>query len=283
MDIYWSCTSKPAIRLARAFRNPYLTPFAGDKILWDEAFNEERLELFMKADAVVVSSTWGGDKRKERLQQIKGDIPYTEFTPKTRYLDQSAIADDFNTQVVSMARAYCKKLFVIESATISRGFSNFVKKHSTKTHFRLMQDHWTYGQGRIADPIKGQEKGIEIYRHIGFLDHKWKMRENGDIFVLGGLEWDPTSTMSVEDFYWKSVEQIRQKTNRKIVLKAHPASTLNLIPIRENFDNIEIMSPKITLQHVYNRMYAAVIDNSTSCFELLEAGIPVFCSKDSFV
>jgi len=120
--------------------------------------------------------------------------------------------------------------------------------------------------------------------NLNFKNHRWRnqKRDYGKIFILPGLEQDPTSSEPPEQWVVKAVKKIRQQTDRPIVIKPHPLSEIKYRKIVDECKNIEILNEPEKIKNLVTKMYCAVVDNSTSVFELLDFGIPVFCSGDSF-
>jgi len=111
--------------------------------------------------------------------------------------------------------------------------------------------------------------------HQQLLGHRWRSNPQGKICIFVGLENDPTSTMPGSQFVKTSVEKIRQHTDREIVIKPHPLSQFHP-------DGYNVLSNKITIKKLSQMLYCAVLDNSTSIFELTYMGIPCFTTKANF-
>jgi hypothetical protein len=108
-------------------------------------------------------------------------------------------------------------------------------------------------------------------------NHQWKNNKDGYIVILPGLEDDPTSSVRVDKFVANAVKTIRQYTDRKIIVKAHPHSKLTY----ENLD-VKVMTGSNRLVDLAKDIYCAVLDSSTSVFELTELGIPAITTEHSF-
>jgi hypothetical protein len=198
------------------------------------------------------------------------------------YKLRSAILDTINSHYVSLAKEYNKPIVVFESSTISRSEKNYTSNYNIKSHFRLSLNSWIYGDGKWLEEKDFSTQPVVNSKNL--YNHTWKMNERGSIYILTGSEVDPTSTMKVYDFLQSTIKTIRTHTERKIRIKLHPISFLksdyeNLV---NEYPNIELIDQKIPLKNLYDDMYCAVIDNSTSIFELIDAGIPTYCSNVNF-
>jgi len=91
------------------------------------------------------------------------------------------------------------------------------------------------------------------------------------------LEDDPTSSIPVAKFVAQTVHCIKQVTDRKIVVKAHPHSKLTYDDL-----DVEVMVGDSKIVDLAKDVYCAVLDSSTSIFELTELGIPTITTKHSF-
>jgi len=109
------------------------------------------------------------------------------------------------------------------------------------------------------------------------LRHKWTNNKDGYILLLPGLENDPTSSMPVDQFVRKTVEDIKKITDRKICIKPHPFTSLDFSDL-----GVEIIDKERTIQDVSPEVYCCVIDSSTSIFEIITLGIPCITSTNSF-
>lgn len=245
---------------------------------------------FEKSDVVIINGTWGNDLRKELY--LKRDANTGEFilnAPEYRHRDgsisykiRSAILDAINSEIRKRAIELKKPIVVFESCTISRSEKNYISDYNIKSHSRLSLDSWIYGNGKWLEERDFLNQPVVNSKNL--YDHTWKMNEQGSIYIFTGSEIDPTSTTKVYDFLQSTIKTIRTCTERKIRIKLHPISFLKRD--YENFvneyPNVELIDQKIPLKNLYSDMYCAVIDNSTSIFELIDAGIPTYCSNVNF-
>src|SRR6056300_560308 len=201
-----------------------------------------------------------------------------------------AVMNHRNDLLNMFAYNYNKKIIHIESATLSRMKCNYINKFYKEIpprYYRMGLNHWVYSKTKWCKTIKGRlEKNIKLIEeanNIKFLNvhnHQWKNNKDGYILILPGLEDDPTSSVPVEQFVTQSVETIRKHTDRRIVIKAHPHSKLtykNLIS-----SNVTVMTGSSKIVDFKNDIYCAVLDSSTSIFELTELGIPTITTIHSF-
>lgn len=290
MKFFVSVSSVSTSRLADITNSPNIRHFT------DEAFNkgdiipDELMKPFEKADVVIINGTWGNHLRKdlylkknsESGELILNDINYRNIDGSIPYKIRSAIVDEINTQIVNLANELEKPVIVFESATISRAERNYNSLYNLKAKFRIGLGSWIYQQAEWLKPSDFKEvQKIDAPR---LYNHKWSMNQEGSIYILTGLETDPTSTMPIYDFISKSIETIRKHTDRRIVVKIHPGSPFleNYLEFENIFQNVFFMKENTRINALYDDMYCAVIDNSTSIFELIDAGIPTYCSEVNF-
>lgn len=198
-----------------------------------------------------------------------------------------AVMNHRNDLVNMFANHYGKKILYFESATLSRMKCNYINKfykHISPRFYRMGLNHWVFSKTKWCKPIKGRLeqnlKSIEYENNFTFknvFNHKWKNNKDGYILILPGLEDDPTSSVPVESFVEQTVHWIKKVTDRKIVIKAHPHSKLT-------YDNlgVEVMVGESRIVDLAKDIYCAVLDSSTSIFELTELGIPTITTEHSF-
>ena len=198
-----------------------------------------------------------------------------------------AVMNHRNELVNMFAYHFNKNIIHIESATLSRMKCNYINKFYKQIpprFYRMGLNHWVFSKTKWCKPIEGRlEKNLELIEsanHIKFtnvFNHKWKNNKNGYILILPGLEDDPTSSVRVDKFVANAVKTIRQYTERKIIVKAHPHSKLTY----DNLD-VKVMTGSNRLVDLAKDIYCAVLDSSTSVFELTELGIPAITTEHSF-
>ena len=250
-------------------------------------FTIEDMYWLKKADAYCVHTAFGATA-PDRV--FSPDMP-NNFNTKT------IVKEMLNTTAEDMAKFYNKKLIVLETGTLSRLRANTCNVagvnylgHNPK-YERIGLDSWVYNKATWCKPrgfervdaLIAQCDKTQHYKPItNIYNHKWKNDENGFIVIIGGLEGDPShSHLSIEDFIIDSYTKIREVSKRKIVFRPHPFSELKLTDLLLKL-GIEIFRGSPTLVQAAPKMYCAVIDNSTSVFELINLGIPCMCTPSSF-
>lgn len=236
------------------------------------------------ADAVIIFGTWGSNDIN-RIWSPKGtkDCPTAEDGNQRR----QAWLELLNSFIVNYCKSINKKVIVIETATLSRiRIIRDNKKHwkdVSPFYYRMALNHWTYGIGTFCKP-KGSDRLDKFYKcnFLALKDIKpvidnftWRNNKQGKILLCSGLENDPTSTKPVDDFVKDTIEELKQYTKREILVKPHPLS-------RFNFEDYNVLSKETTIKDISSEIYCAVIDNSTSIFELIHLGIPCFTSQYNF-
>jgi len=212
--------------------------------------------------------------------------------PKRQWLPNAenhkmAVMNHRNEMVNMFAKHFNKNIIHLESATLSRMKCNYINKFYKQIaprFYRMGLNHWVFSHTKWCKPIKGRlEKNLKLieeenkFTFKNVFNHQWKNNKDGYIVILPGLEDDPTSSIPVAEFVAQTVHWIKKATNRKIVVKAHPHSKLTY----ENL-GVEVMTGPTRLTDLAKDLYCAVLDSSTSIFELTELGIPTITTQHSF-
>jgi len=212
--------------------------------------------------------------------------------PKRQWLPDAdnhkmAVMNHRNEMVNMFAKHFNKKIIHLESATLSRmkcNYDNRFYKQIPPRFYRMGLNHWVFSHTKWCKPIKGRlEKNLKLieeenkFTFKNVFNHQWKNNKDGYIVILPGLEDDPTSSIRVDKFVANAVKTIRQYTERKIIVKAHPHSKLTY----DNLD-VKVMTGSNRLVDLAKDIYCAVLDSSTSVFELTELGIPAITTEHSF-
>ena len=259
----------------------------------DKPISLEDLYWIKNADAYLVDGTWGSTNP---ARQWKPDKIYAEDSklahgrPSTGV--RSARMEFINVFVQELAKMYNKKVIVTESATLSRIKCNYIDswyKNTGPRYYRMGLGHWTYGRtkwckvdnskpSRLHTMIEKTEKKNKI-KLQNIEPHQWKNNKDGAVLIMPGLEYDPTSSVSVPEFIKTSVERVRLATNRKIIVKPHP---LSKIVVKDLVKDVEVLPRETKLRTIVDRVYCGVLGESTSIFELINLGIPCITSKWNF-
>ena len=291
MKFFVASTSKACASFADKAQCPRIKYFSGNRVIPRHVVPEDYMHNFNEADVLILNGTWGSELRKkvylkgyEEGEFADGYIPDIEYEGDgIPYLNRSATLDYINGELVRMAKEQNKPVVVFESSTISRAQTNYEINFSLKDTVRVGLESWMYGEGKWLGPEDFEE--VRTIKAPRLYNHGWRHdKDNGSIYIFTGFEMDPTSTSHPKDFLLDSVEKIRSKTNRTICIKVHPISNLQkrAKKLLRKYKDIRIIEKNAPIQTFYQDMYCAVIDNSTSIFELIDAGIPTFCSKTNF-
>ena len=250
-------------------------------------FTIEDMYWLKKADAYCIHTAFGATA----ADRVFSPALTGNFDSKT------IVKEMLNTTVADMAKFYNKKLIVLETGTLSRLRTNTCKIAGINylglnpKYERIGLNSWMYGKATWCKP-RGVDKLASLVAHCdknkdyepitNIYDHKWKNDKDGFIVIIGGLEGDPShSHSSIEDFILDAHTKIRQVSKRRIVFRPHPYSSLKISSLLVKL-GIEIFKAPTTLVQAAKSMYCAVIDNSTSVFELINLGIPCICTPSSF-
>lgn len=250
-------------------------------------FTMEDLYHIQDADVYCVHTTFGAN-HKQRIYDPK-NIAYKST--------KIAVKEMLNNYVVDFAKLYNKKLIVLETGTLSRIRSNYTEKVTPYlNHFpryeRVSLNHWNYDKGKWckADSLRKVDSLIEVcakspnvYKPVvNIYDHTWKNNKDGYIMIVGGYDGDPShSYESIPEFISTVHSAIREYSDRKIVFRPHPYSYDHHKDLLKKL-NIDIINPTLGIKDIAKDCYCAIIDNSTSVFELINLGIPCVCTHSSF-
>lgn len=246
-------------------------------------FTKEQHEQLRHSSAIITWGTWGS-KHQLRFWDENGAIN------KHGYKDQIA------TYAHRMANQLQIPHLVSETGTLSRLRTNYVDvpsfKHLSK-YYRLGLHHWTWGRTIWSSPSVTQycklEKFVQTFYDQYKIEyhpekHKWENNTspNGEIWLFPGLEHDPTSTYPPDVWAKKVVDYLIDITNRTIVIKKHPLSEIDFSSMFEKNKQVKVYKSSAPVKYLKRRMYCGVVDSSTTIFELVDMGIPVFCTNYSF-
>jgi hypothetical protein len=203
---------------------------------------------------------------------------------------KTAVMNHRNGLVNMFAQQYGKKVIHTESATLSRIKCNYVDKFYKEMlpiFYRVAVGHWVHSQAKWCAPIPGRLEYIislienkNDFKFENIFEHRWKNNKQGAVVILPGVEDDPTSSIPVDKFVADTVTTIRKHSKRKIIIKAHPHSLLTYDNLKG--DNVEIILGLSKITDLADDLYCAVLDSSTSIFELVELGIPSVTTDHSF-
>ena len=251
----------------------------------------EDMAKMSQADVYCIQSTFGST------------APYRVYDPSSIFNKNImlTIKNYINSIAAKFASANGKKLIVLESGTLSRLRANFSKASKNyldhlPLYSRMGLNHWCHDKAKWCSPdftpgtrslkldrfisTVVREKGYDPVTNV--YDHKWRNNQEGYILIVGGLEGDPThSYKSVREYISESYHAIRETSNRAIAFKPHPFSSEKNEDICAEY-GIAMVDNRKTLSTIQGECYCAVIDNSTSVFELINLGIPCVCSLASF-
>lgn len=290
MKYFVSATTRAALDLAERTKSDCIQPIYDGKLARSCVLSDKELTSFLKSDVVIIGGTWGSELRKQqflpRYEELGPNYIFNHklndfFEIKLSDKARNAIVDVFNTELVKIAKENNKPLIVLDSATLSRTSLNYNDRYDIKSYTRIGLDSWIYGDGRWLTREDFDEVPV-ISAATRIYDHSWNMNANGSIYIITGYEADPTSTMPPYEFLEKNISKIRELSDREIVVKIHPNSIIECDSLIESYENVKECDKCSPLKDHYDSMYCAVIDNSTSIFQLIDAGIPTFCSSSNF-
>lgn len=244
-------------------------------------FSIRDMHILKSADAYLIDGTFGGTAVSRTFDPLS--LEGRQLRP--------TMMNFMNTTVVELAGLYGKKVLVTESATLSRIRGNYLRGHYkllVPKYYRMGLGGWVAGRASWCRPWPGEDRlGTFIsdnsaYSMANIHGHRWKNAKGGFVLVVAALEHDPThSYSSVEEHVAGAVRLIRAHTNRRIVIKPHPNSKVDFSPIAAA-GKATLIAPSVHLTRAARGCYCAVMDDSTSLFQLVNLGIPCITSEMSF-
>ena len=256
----------------RSIKNHHIPVKCSEEPFKGSLLTVNDLYAIQQADVCFIFGTWGSTNSNR------------VWHPKHNKRSQAWV-ENINTFFTNILNSYNKKFIVFETGTLCRirntmsDVNGMSWKDSTPLYYRMGLNHWTYGKAKFCKPktdrlniyIKNNLELSSVFKNQ-FNNHTWENNKDGDIIICPGLENDPTATKPVEQFVEDSYTKIREHTDRNIFVKPHPGSLIDY----SKYDEIDKKTP---LKNLKERLYCAVLDNSTSIFELTFLGIPCFTSS----
>lgn len=146
---------------------------------------------------------------------------------------------------------------------------------------RYSLDGVYYNTDNYANKNSTDAKWNTISRQLNLTLQPW--RTNGQHILVCGQRDGGWAMKGVDMPAWTvdAVKQIRQHTDRPIVVRPHPKNPINANLFR-NFANVKL-STNASLQQDLHNAWASVFFNSSSCVASVLAGVPVFASDPDCV
>lgn len=240
------------------------------------------MHVLKTADAYMIDGTFGGTAASRTFD------PHSVGRKRLR----PTMMNFLNTTVMEFAGLYKKKVIVTESATLSRIRGNYLSGHYKTLlpkYYRMGANSWIAGLGRWCNSHSVGEQRLEAfirnnsaYGLTNIYGHKWLNNKSGFVLLIASLEHDPTHAYSsVEEHVLSTIRELRKHTDRKIVLKPHPESEVSFDNIAHT-EKVNLLNKSAHLTEAAKGCYCAVMDDSTSLFQLINLGIPCITSKLSF-
>ena len=151
----------------------------------------------------------------------------------------------------------------------------------TSIFLRYSLDGVYYNTNEYANKNSSPDKWNQIQQRLGLELKPW--RTNGDHILICGQRDGGWSMKGVDMNQWAidSVRQIRQHTNRPILIRPHPKNPINQ-NLFKGVANVTF-SRNTTLQQDLQNAWASVFFNSSSCVASILAGVPVFAADPDCV
>jgi hypothetical protein len=169
-----------------------------------------------------------------------------------------------------------RKDVIASQRVMSIDGSCFKFADSNSIFLRYSLDGVYYNTNNYANQHSGPDKWNQISQQLNLSLTPW--RTTGDHILICGQRDGGWSMKGVDMTQWilESVKTIRNKTNRRIVVRPHPK---NPIPqhLFAGYSNVTI-SNDTSLQQDLQNAWASVFFNSSSCVASILAGIPVFAN-----
>ena len=264
-----------------AIADPYNLAEVQAKLNNARLFSIQDMHVLKTADIYMIDGTFGGTAHSRTFCPTNLD----------RKRIRPTMMNFMNTTVVELAGLYGKRVIVTESATLSRIRGNYLAKHYKRLvpkYYRMGMGSWIGGLASWCKPVKDDprlERFLDdntAYSITNIRSHKWSNHKDGFVLLIASLEHDPTHTYTcVSTYVLETIKEIKKHTNRKIVLKPHPESEVDFSDIA-NQEKVTLLDKSVHLIDAVKGCYCAVMDDSTSLFQLVNLGIPCITSRLSF-
>lgn len=221
------------------------------------------------ADIVAIAGTWGSTH-----QSRKGN-------------DAKSIMNKVNQEVVCTAKQQNKPVLVFESPTLSRVRSSVqTVKEIHPRYYRVSLDHWLYGIGEFFDNNFDYKRFQNFSTLNKILKTKtevqWPARDkNAHILVLPEKETAPICH-GIDQRSWLelTIKQLKNTSARTVIIKQHPDDLADYLDLQS--DTVQVVDKNSLMSDLLRNAWATVILDSTSCFESIWHGVPVFCYPGTF-
>lgn len=146
---------------------------------------------------------------------------------------------------------------------------------------RYSLDGVYYNTDNYANQVSTDAKWNVIKTQLNLKLQPW--RTNGQHILVCGQRDGGWAMKGVDMPAWtlETVKQIRQYTDRHIIVRPHPKNPINPGLFR-NFSNVQI-STNASLQQDLHNAWASVFFNSSSCVASVLSGVPVFATDQDCV
>lgn len=146
---------------------------------------------------------------------------------------------------------------------------------------RYSLDGVYYNTNNYANSNSTDAKWNTVKQRLNLTLQPW--RANGQHILVCGQRDGGWAMKGIDMPVWtvETVKQIRQHTDRPIVVRPHPKNPINANLFR-NFVNVKL-STNASLQQDLHNAWASVFFNSSSCVASVLAGVPVFASDPDCV
>ena len=151
------------------------------------------------------------------------------------------------------------------------------------------------GIGNFNNSNVDNSRWLKIQKENNLNFSNWKSLGD-NILIMGQLEGDSAliemydaGYKTFDDYILDQIKQIRNYTDRPIVVRPHPLGATTLykeeklindiyknVSISKNYNSTTTLSGGAGLQEDFNNAYCVVTYSSNSCVEAIEKGIPIF-------
>jgi hypothetical protein len=151
----------------------------------------------------------------------------------------------------------------------------------TSIFLRYSLDGVYYNTDNYANKDSDPDKWAQVQQRLNLNMRPW--RSTGDHILVCGQRDGGWSMKGVDMPSWtmQTVKQIRQHTNRRIVVRPHPRFPMSMQLFR-GIPNVTV-STGTTLEQDLKNAWASVFFNSSSCVASILAGVPVFAGDTDCV
>lgn len=214
------------------------------------------------------------DAMREGLQKLRHHVVYNDLDADVAVvwsiLESGRMAK--NHEIRKHFQKQNKPIVVLEVGSFQRGLT-----------WKIGLNKLRWEDFILPDELNNRHEYLQLKLN------PWNKNDNGSILLCGqnqqSIVWP--KNLSMEDWFYQKIEEIRQYTNRKIIIRPHPRFPIKPIERRLKDKNVIRIDPK-KIFNTYddydfftNDIWAVVNHNSSPGVDAVRMGTPVFVDESS--